>query len=240
MARPAVVLIALLAAACSSPVTLPQIAARVIESVPAPKPPRVVAARFDCDGQTLLLASFDDHATLVGPGLEIVLQPKPSASGTLWDNGDISFWSTEAEAVFDFYGDATACRELPNPWKNASAGGIDFRAVGQEPGWFVEIDDERLIHLVYDYAERELTTGAPSKTLESDRTVFTGEAGDQLVTVAIQEKRCADVMSGEPYPYTVTVTVDDRELEGCGRLVVPGNGDRGSGIRDQGSPIPDP
>lgn len=217
--RLAAALIAIVTAACSTPVALPQIAARIVERVPGPEPQRVVTTRYDCEGRVLMLAVFPDHATLVEE-FEIILQPTPSPSGRLYANGDIAILTRNAEATLDWFGEALACKRLPDPWKNTGAGGIDFRAVGQEPGWFVEIDDERQIHLVYDYAERELTTRAPSKTIEADRTVFTGQAGDQVVTVAIQEKRCADVMSGEPYPYTVTVTVDDRELQGCGRLVV--------------------
>ena len=229
-------LLTTIAAGCTSPVALPQIAARIVERVPAPEPARVVTTRYECDGRVLMLAVFPTHATLVEES-EIILQPTPSPSGRLYANGEVAILTRGSEATLDWYGEAIACHPLPDPWKNSGARGIDFRAVGQEPGWFVEIDDENLIHLVYDYAERELTTRAPSKTVEADRTVFTGEAGDQVVTVAIQEKRCADVMSGEPYPYTVTVTIDDRELNGCGRLVT--SGIRGSGIRDR-SPVPDP
>jgi putative lipoprotein len=217
---------ALFATACSSPVALPQIAARIVERVPAPAPARVVTTRYDCGGRTLMLAVFPTHATLVEES-EIILQRTPSPSGRLYANGDVAFLLRSPDATLDWYGEAIACQQLPDPWKNAGSSGIDFRAVGQEPGWFVEIDDERLIHLVYDYAERELTTRAPSKTIESDRTIYTGQAGNQVVTVAIQEKRCADVMSGEPYPFTVTVTVDDRVLEGCGRLVTQGSGGKG-------------
>jgi putative lipoprotein len=211
-----------MAAACTSPVALPQIAARIVERVPAPEPPRVVSARYACDETILLVAFFADHLVLAEPEGEVILQRAPSISGAFYVNGDRIFFNKGGgEATLEKDDEILMCRELPDPWRNAGSRGIDFRAVGQEPGWFVEIDDERLIHLVYDYAGRELTTRAPSKSIEADRTVFTGEAGEQVVRVAIEERRCADVMSGEPYPYTVTVTVDDRELKGCGRLVVP-------------------
>jgi uncharacterized membrane protein len=212
---------ALCATACSSPIALPQIAARIVERAPAPAPAGVVTTRYECGDRVLMLALFPTHATLVEER-EIILQPTPSPSGRLFANGDVAFLLRSPEATLDWYGEAIACQELPDPWKNAGRSGIDFRAVGQEPGWFVEIDDEHLIHLVYDYAERELTTSAPSKTIESDRTIFTGEAGDRVVTVEIREKPCSDVMSGEPYPFTVTVTVDDRTLDGCGRMVRSG------------------
>src|SRR5688572_27332616 len=31
--------------------------------------------------------------------------------------------------------------ERPDPWREARGRGIDFRAIGQEPGWYLEIDD---------------------------------------------------------------------------------------------------
>lgn len=212
------VLIVMATAACDAP--LPRVITQIVERKPEPVRPRVVSTRYDCGGRVLLLATFADHAVLVDPDGELILQPHPSANGTLWANGDITFWTKGTEGVFDRDGEAAQCRELPDPLKLATQSGIDLRAVGQEPGWFVEIDEDRFIHLVYDYAERELTTRAPSKTLEPpDRIVYSGAAGARTVRVIVDRKPCADVMSGEPYPLTVAVTIDDRELEGCGRPV---------------------
>ena len=38
--------------------------------------------------------------------------------------------------------------DVRDPWFEAAGRGIDFRAVGQEPGWSLEIDNERSMHLV--------------------------------------------------------------------------------------------
>ena len=116
-----------------------------------------------------------------------------------------------------------ACRApLPSrvdPWQNARERGIDFRAVGQEPGWFIEIDHERSIRLVWDYLEREATMPAVRPVTAVGRTTYAATNGTQHVNVVIDERRCNDVMSGDPYPTTVVVTIDGRELRGCGQFL---------------------
>jgi putative lipoprotein len=107
--------------------------------------------------------------------------------------------------------------ERRDPWREAAERGIDFRAIGQEPGWYLEVDDGRSMRLVYDYGERNVITPAPVSTTDEERTTYTGKTSAQVVTVIVEDRPCEDVMSGEPSPSTVTVTVEGRELRGCGR-----------------------
>ena len=107
--------------------------------------------------------------------------------------------------------------ERRDPWREASARGVDFRAIGQEPGWYLEIDDGRSMRLVSDYGERNVVTPAPVATTDKERTTYTGKTSTLVVTVIVEDRPCEDVMSGEPSPNTVRVTVEGRELRGCGR-----------------------
>jgi putative lipoprotein len=208
-------------AGCDSPLTLPNVASRAKEPAPVVAPSQITSARYACNELVLLVALFPDHLVLAEPeGGELILQPAPSTEG-VYINGDRIFWIRgRGEATLERDGEILPCRELPDPWKHAGDRGVDFRAVGQEPGWFLEIDEARLIHIVYDYAERELTTTSPVKIAAPGRTTYTAVAGEQQVTVVVEEKACADAMSGEPFPLAVTLTIDDRELDGCGRPVV--------------------
>jgi putative lipoprotein len=112
---------------------------------------------------------------------------------------------------------ARPAAERRDPWREASARGIDFRAIGQEPGWYLEIDDGRSMRLVYDYGERNVVTPAPVAATDNAGTTYTGKTSTHVVTVIVEDSLCEDVMSGEPSPNTVTVTVEGRELRGCGR-----------------------
>lgn len=106
-----------------------------------------------------------------------------------------------------------------DPWDEARQRGVEFRAVGQEPGWYLEIDYGTSMHLVYDYMERQATTPAPPPTFEPGRTIYSASADSQSLEVIIEPRRCYDGMSGEAFTTTVTVYINRRELRGCGRAV---------------------
>lgn len=105
-----------------------------------------------------------------------------------------------------------------DPWANARAAGIDFRAIGQEPGWLLEIDDGGRMTLQYDYGEQraDFTTPVPN-TAQEFVTVYEARAGQDTINVTIRRAPCQDAMSGENFPSRVTVRINDRTLEGCGK-----------------------
>ena len=107
-----------------------------------------------------------------------------------------------------------ACRQAPPQAPNRE---IDFRAVGQEPGWYLEIDDGGTMHLAYDYAERTVTTRTPVPVVKDDQVSYTAATDAGQVVVMIAPRPCSDTMSGQPFPRTVTVTIQGRTLRGCGR-----------------------
>ena len=112
-----------------------------------------------------------------------------------------------------------ACRpaERPDPWQEARRRGIDFRAVGQEPGWLLEIDHEGSLRLAYDYAQRSVTAPTPAPATTSATTTYRATPDGHDLSVVIERRPCQDVMSGEPFPASVSVTIDGRTLHGCGR-----------------------
>ena len=119
--------------------------------------------------------------------------------------------------------DTQAAPEVPEGsaevWEQARLRGIDFRAVGQEPGWLLEIDEGNQITMLADYGERNVTAPAPEPTFND----ATGEKRYDIETdslrlhVSVRNQPCTDVMSGEQFPTTVVVTLDGREYRGCGR-----------------------
>jgi putative lipoprotein len=104
-----------------------------------------------------------------------------------------------------------------NPWQEARDRGIDFRAVGQEPGWFLEIDNGKSMRLVYDYAQREAITPVPDPVARRGSTTYDATTEAHRLRVIIEDTSCNDAMSGEAFPRTVTVEIDGRSLRGCGR-----------------------
>lgn len=91
----------------------------------------------------------------------------------------------------------------------------EFEARGNEPGWLLMLDGERL-RLQWNYGDDELTVPRPRTvaTPEGRRWVATTRGRDLQVDVV--EVLCHDDMSGMPYPSRVTVSVDGETLRGCG------------------------
>jgi uncharacterized membrane protein len=102
-------------------------------------------------------------------------------------------------------------------WQNAQERGIDFRAVGQAPEWYVEVDHEKGIRLVYDNAQQKAIMPSPVQPTTRDGTLmYEGASDTNRVEVAIEAASCTDA-TGATHPRTVTVNVNGRALRGCGR-----------------------
>jgi putative lipoprotein len=112
-----------------------------------------------------------------------------------------------------------ALARMPS-WGDARAAGVDFRAVGQEPGWLLDIYTRGIIKFVWDYGDNyaEFAIAEPTSPQEG-ATRYEANSDGRALVVTIRRAPCQDAMSGEAYPSTVEVVVDGRALNGCGRSV---------------------
>jgi len=120
--------------------------------------------------------------------------------------------TSEPEAVFDE-------SSINNVWHKAKLRGVAFRAIGQEPGWLLEITNGIEILLVTDYGEHSTSYPyvEPIVHQEERRTEYI--TGDDGTIVEIRGVACQDSMSGEEFEVSVTIKQTDRELRGCGRAL---------------------
>lgn len=92
-----------------------------------------------------------------------------------------------------------------------------FAGIGQEPGWLLEIDSTYTIRFSYDYAQRSVRVEAGAPTLDSaGARVWHVKTDTTDLQVVVTTAPCEDVMSGKPYPSTVTVTLNGQVYRGCG------------------------
>jgi heat shock protein HslJ len=92
---------------------------------------------------------------------------------------------------------------------------LPFRARGNEPGWSLDVG-EREMTLVADYGERRVVAPTPMPTRSGDTTRWAARSAGHKVLVTVVDRLCHDGMSGFPFPRTVVVRLDGRELRGCG------------------------
>lgn len=178
--------------------------------------------------QLRLEARFaNDQVTIVlSDGRTFVLPQVVSASGARFADGIVEFWNKGDEAYLQLDGRSYTVRIVDaktDVWERAKVAGVNFRAVGQEPGWLLEIVDDKTLRLSLDYGLTELTT--PITSLETNfmtatRTYRTAPPWSPVeVTVVIEDTVCYDGMSGEGFTSSVAVHFPGSGVKffGCGR-----------------------
>ena len=105
-----------------------------------------------------------------------------------------------------------------NVWHEAKLRGVAFRAIGQEPGWLLEIKNGEEILVVTNYGQKRnlFPYVDPREDKAARKTVFQVDAN---TSVLIEGKPCSDSMSGESFDTSVTVTLGEQVFKGCGRAL---------------------
>ena len=96
---------------------------------------------------------------------------------------------------------------IPEPWTQKAAAGIDFIATGNEPFWSIEIDEEKFIR--YSTPDCVELTTPPVKATNINATTKLYEAETDMgkLELQIMNKTCINDMSGDSSAYTVHLTI---------------------------------
>jgi len=102
---------------------------------------------------------------------------------------------------------------------------IDFKATGNEPSWVLEIDFDKRMHFKSLNHPEEIITPVPKPDIAQDFPVerYRAVTDQGELIVSIIPDTCMDNMSGEQFPFSVTVSarlsneIDYAEFKGCGR-----------------------
>ncbi len=161
-----------------------------------------------------------DSVYLLSPDYLITLPQVISASGAKYSQDGVTFWTKGKLAYFDLdaYNYELKVAEAPQ----TKTKGIAFKGIGQEPGWYLDIYYGDKIVFVTDYGTKSFTAPLkPEKTEQSVDTIRNYKALTSFfnLAVVIEPKQCFDSMTGEPFPYLVTVYFEDKCYKGCGREI---------------------
>lgn len=168
---------------------------------------------WQCGDRTVTLVSeARDRMRMTVGDESFDLYPVPAASGAKYEAaGDPStvFWTKGERALLELRGErAPEC--LPLAPSTAM-----LTARGNEPGWRLDLDAVRLV-LLLDHGARRLEAPAPAAESVAGGRRYRATTTDGPLVVTVQDARCVDSMTGMPYPFTVTLTLRDRSLTGCG------------------------
>jgi len=180
---------------------------------------------YECPDDFSFVARIEtNRAWLFLPGNTIDLPQVQSASGTKYSNGSDIFWSKGDEALIETGNDKHAScinNRARAIWEHAKLNGVDFRALGNEPGWYMEISNRQDILLVTDYGQRTYHFPFSNIKQEPDKrtTLYSASSNDDRIEVVVRGDSCRDSMSGESFSATVTVVVNNQRYTGCGRAL---------------------
>jgi len=106
-------------------------------------------------------------------------------------------------------------------WEHAKLDGVDFRAVGNEPPWVLQITAGGEITLQTGYAGNTYRFSTPEPTIDKkqNRSVYYARNGSLSIEVILSGKQCRDTMVDESYETSVTVWLNKKEYTGCGRAL---------------------
>jgi len=104
-------------------------------------------------------------------------------------------------------------------WHAAKLRGVAFRAIGQEPGWLLEMTTGVSILLVTDSGQTrtEYPYVEPEIFQDLRKSVFSVRQDKFKVT--IEGTTCIDSMSGEVFEVSVFIELNDKQFNGCGRAL---------------------
>jgi heat shock protein HslJ len=176
-----------------------------------PVTPLAFITKIRCDEQDVAVGILGDEMVLRADGRDIPLRAAVAASGARFEgvnDPETEVWSKgDAFKVRLAGSDLTECRAVQPPDRRP------YRARGIEPGWHVDLGEERA-EIVADYGALRREAARPAVTVVHGAYLFDmPEAGASL---RIVEDMCRDAATGMPYPDTATIVLDDRTLDGCG------------------------
>jgi uncharacterized membrane protein len=176
------------------------------------------------DGYSFTARSSAEYAWLFLPGETVKFERTPSASGSKYIKDRSLFWSKGEEAMLEHNGrthnDCSNDRRAA-VWEHAKLNGVDFRAVGNEPGWHLEISNKNNIRLVTDYGQSsyEFNDATIDAMPAEHRTLYRASGGGHEIETTLLAETCRDTMVDETYPTRVLISLDGRTLRGCGRAL---------------------
>jgi len=176
---------------------------------------------YECkDNKYFTLQLKNNKAWLFTKDISMSLSRVISASGKKYEKDNVVFFSHGYEAMLDTPTKQyrlcanNKCKAI---WEDAKLRGNDFRAIGNEPGWYLEIaQGGKKTLLVTEYgAEKYEFRFLKAYSSKSARTTRYRVKG--FVDIFIEGKRCTDSMTGHRYESSVSINLEGKIYKGCGK-----------------------
>ncbi|KEQ12813.1 hypothetical protein GZ77_20375 [Endozoicomonas montiporae] len=145
-------------------------------------------------------------------------------AGFHYSQGKISLQGKGDQAYFNDGSQRYQCviDRRKSLWEDARYRGADFIAMGNEPGWKLELSRQGDMLYIGDYGTVSFRIATPkSSHANKSPLVFAAKDAEHSLWLSIEDKPCVDTMKGDRFDVSVSLVVDGRPLTGCGMILNP-------------------
>jgi uncharacterized membrane protein len=185
----------------------------------------LLAHVWQCDdGVTRTVRNLVQEQAIVGDfdqGGPQRLDQVASASGVRHANAteSIVFWSKGRTATLERQGSPPVeCSEVraASLREDARVRGVMFRALGNEPGWILEVGPDGRLDWTTNYGQDRYTFEGAIEATGGDASsrTFTASSASQSITVTVRAEPCTDD-AGLAYEHSASIDFSGGTLRGC-------------------------
>lgn len=188
---------------------------------------QVQAYVYECpDNYSITVGVKDNVARLYFPDRTIKLAHAFSFSGAKFSNRETTLWINDAQARLEI--DSIlheGCINNPDKaiWESAKLNGVDFRALGNQTSWILEIvQGSNIIFADYLVQIKQYLFTNPDSNIDvsTGKTIYTASNDEHSIVITIVGTPCQNTISGETFDFSVTVKLDNKLFNGCGRSLI--------------------
>lgn len=184
---------------------------------------KAVTMMFECENDLSFVARLEGQTLWAFlPQQTLALEPTRTASGAKYQKAADYVWLKGDNAMVNYQ--QTLYKNCVNNrqeaiWQDAKFRGVSFRAVGNEPGWLIEITPN--VHVKYFTNYGRFETVLPyKKPIETEQSsMFELTKNQNTLLFEIINKPCTDTMSGQKFASSVRGQFNGKAFSGCGRAL---------------------
>lgn len=175
---------------------------------------------YECQDMEFVARVGPEEMALWVEGRYLALSQARSASGVKYVEGDVVFWQHGDESMLQLnerHYKGCTLNQSRAPWEDARRRNVDFRGVGNEPGWQLEYRKGQNCLFETDYGATRALLSNPLEVEGKDGRTITAESESGALRVTILDDECTDTMQGAHYPSSVQIEYQGKFYYGCGQ-----------------------
>ncbi|TXL05754.1 hypothetical protein BMR08_15960 [Methylococcaceae bacterium CS2] len=188
---------------------------------------QIQAYVYECpDNYRFTVGVKDNVARLYFPEQTIKLAHAFSLTGAKFSNRDATLWLKDTKAYLEINSimhEGCINNSDKAIWVRAKLNGVDFRALGNQSSWILEIvQGDNIIFADYLLQIKQFLFSNPdiNTGVSTGKTIYTASNDEHSIVITIIGTPCQNIISDEIFDFSVTVKLDNELFHGCGRSLI--------------------